>query len=260
MTARFTRIALIVSVCTALLMVSEPSRLEARGRRLRCIPPYICVPEADNKICPQYVWMNHGSYYSYYALGCPSHQPQNYDTTVSATYQGCSTECPNLLRPDDAIYSNGYGAPHEGVAISVDDGELPHADISNLSFDNYQSAIILFDHYPANGGPKQQMYAQIFSVQIVPKKPITATPWLQAHRGLQIQPPKVPTDSKKPVIVYDLRKTSTNSENNPYGLSIEPKEHYPHCYIVTCPEGSPFGNCTIPVVTHHGASSSHAKK
>lgn len=219
-------------LCAGLFLVVEPSSVHARGgRRMRCCPA-TCYPLSDTQICPMYVWMSHGSYCSYYALGCPSGAPQNYDSTAcNLTTSGCgSGNClpmPLILIPPPG--QEGYGYPTEPMVPKLD-GVPRHSP--KVRLDNYLTKTVKF-----KGKGDQVIYAQVFFAKAVPV--LNTGNGISVSRGLQIS--DLPTGT-----AADIDVTQPQSG----GPVITPVHGQGHAYKLTLPDAS-LGSAEVVIVLHY---------
>ena len=237
------RVVLAIACATGVIMAVVPGQLEARGRRMRAmvaVPAAPCPPgpRADDRICPQYIWMNHGSYYSFYALSCTSGTPKNYDSSLPTTYSGCTTECPFLIRPNlpGHIENAGYGNSMTDVAEPLGVNEIPGGDTARLRITPKVTIGVKFKAVDGS-----DLFAEVFQAELAPLSGATI---LTATRGLQVS--RDPAASG--VRVYDLSSGSSS------GMSIHGAAGTPHTYLLECADTSPLGKrCTINIVTHRSA-------
>lgn len=239
MNSIFSRCIYPAITITVIIAALDPSSVQARGRRGRFVQPLPCVPCtpcADDRVCPQYIWMNHGSYYSFYALKCTETMtPVSYDSSLPTTYLGCSSDCPFLVAlTATEVEQSGYGNSDTDIAQSLQAGEIPGGDTNRLVISPETTIFVSFT--PEKG---KKIFAQIWKAKISPKA--SSGGFVEFTRGTQVL--SVPPGAK----VYPV--TSTNSN----GLMISPALGKAHTYTLSCDKDSPMGACRVSIVSHRSA-------
>lgn len=179
--------------------------------------------------CPQYVWMHHGSYCSYYALEEDTCAPLNLDSTNCMLPQGT---CGAM--PANCIASFRDGDPGaDGYPGDIATVQLKYpANPSPAQFDITFLKSIVVKFRDANS---HIIYAQIFAAYVVPKFVPGCAQYLAPpaiiSRGIEI---KEPIDID---VDYDF---SIEPARNP----IKPSAGRGHCYIYKS------GSISVDIITH----------
>jgi hypothetical protein len=229
----------VVAGVVALSTIPVPA--DARGRRVRpscCSPCVPCIPTADQRVCPQYIWMNHGSYYSFYAIKCEeTHSPVNYDSTDAATFLGCQSNCPYLFgKTSTEVEEVGYGSTDTDIAGPIIGSKIPNGDNQHIKVKESKTIFVRF--VPKNG--KDEIIAQVWKVDVSVTSAIGTDAILT--RGTQVS--THPTGAT----VYPVSMIASDE----VGMSILPAAGG-HAHVLTCGKGSPLGECKVSIVSHRSA-------
>lgn len=242
----FLRFVQFLVCCTVCILLMEPMHAEARGRRTRR-QPLVSLPRVDDiAICPLFVWMNHGSYCSYYATGYTSCTPQNYDSADCSLHSGgCSTGigCLPLSAARDGkqvfvaspVEKDGYGDANGSPAPEVVGGQLPGANLRDLDIRSLVTKTLKF-----KGPGPDPIYAQIFIAYVIPRVQPPNQPPIQGvyvTRGMQVAGPIAKVD-------YDFTATPA-----PVGASIREKAGFAHAYLFSATDNAACAK-EVTIVLH----------
>jgi len=180
----------------------------------------------SSQICPQYVWMDWGTYCSYYALTFGDCSPLNHDDVNCSLFGDCMGSgggCFRFAAADRHPGSNGYGGVKKARRAPTD--TIPGFDPAKVAVVKLDDFVIRFT--VRGSGPPHEVSAQIFIVQVTSKKP-DEPPAILA-RGLEIEP-----DSG--AVRHDYTGSASKGPQKTPGMG----HHFTYEY----------GQLSIPIITH----------